>query len=57
MLRRWVREAGELSGAHKDTAASAPQSISVEIRCGNIAVQAELPLDSCSAAWLRAGLG
>jgi transposase-like protein len=73
MLRRWVREAGEcvLSSAHKDTVAApafvqlpmppapapAPSRISVEIRRGSTTVQAELPLDARSAAWLREVLG
>jgi transposase len=35
----------------------APDSISVEIRRGGTTVQAELPLDARSAAWLREVLG
>ena len=78
MLRRWVREAGELSSAHKDTASMVPafvqlpmpqetasaspvaqatERVSVEIRRGNTVVQAELPLDARSAAWLGEVLG
>lgn len=37
--------------------APAPDTISVEIRRGSTAVQAELPLDARSAAWLREVLG
>lgn len=35
----------------------APDTISVEIRRGSTTVQAELPLDARSAAWLREVLG
>ena len=35
----------------------APSSIAVEIRRGSTTVQAELPLDARSAAWLREVLG
>jgi len=34
-----------------------PHSITVEIRRGNTTVQADLPLDGRSAAWLREVLG
>jgi hypothetical protein len=37
--------------------APAPSRISVEIRRGSTTVQAELPLDARSAAWLREVLG
>jgi hypothetical protein len=37
--------------------AQAPSRITVEIRRGGTTVQAELPLDARSAAWLREVLG
>lgn len=37
--------------------ARAPDTIPVEIHRGSTTVQTELPLDTCSAAWLREVLG
>ncbi|WP_373716147.1 hypothetical protein [Roseateles sp.] len=39
------------------TSLQAPGTGSVEIRRGSTSVQAELPLDARSAAWLREVLG
>lgn len=37
--------------------AQALNCVAVEIRRGSTTVQAELPMDACSAAWLREVLG
>jgi transposase len=47
----------EVPSAPPPAPAQDPQSVSVEIRRGSTTVQAELPLDALSAAWLREVLG
>lgn len=47
----------EVASAHAPAVAPGADSITVEIRRGNTTVQADLPLDGRSAAWLREVLG
>ena len=47
----------DVQSALPQASARAPDNVSVEIRRGSTTVQAELPLDARSAAWLREVLG
>lgn len=47
----------EVASAHPPAPAQGLGCITVEIRRGNTTVQADLPLDGRSAAWLREVLG
>jgi len=47
----------DVASADPPAPAQGPGSVSVEIRRGSTTVQADLPLDARSAAWLREVLG